>query len=861
MLNLLGWRRIVALTTASVALLASIALAALPAEADTAPVPGTPSTVSSDSLPAPQINGVVWTQVVIGSTVYAGGNFTQAQPSGAAAGVGTVSRSALLAYSLTTGALISTFAPSFNAQVRGLAASPDGSTVYAVGDFTTVSGTSHSHIVALSASTGAVRTGFTASANASVFGVTTSGGNVFFGGNFTSVNGVARTRAAAVSGTSGALAAFAPVIPDYTVRALVVSPDGSKVVLGGSFSSLNGGTGPGRGLGAVDSATGKQNQAWNVGKLIYDHGANSAIYSLWSDGTNVYGTGYVYGSLSDGNLEGTFNATWASGTLNWLEDCHGDSYSVATLGDAVYSVSHAHYCGDLPNGFPQTDPSASKALKQHALAFSKATTGTLAHDPYGAPYADFAGQPAPTMLSWYPDLGLGTFTGQNQAAWSVTTSASGYVLLGGEFPTVNGQRQVGLARFAVSSIAPNKDGPRLSGTDFSTGTNWKATAVSQTPGSVLLTWPSNWDRDNANLTYTVKRAGTTVFTTKAESEGFWLRPTLSWTDTGAPSGSTVGYTVTATDPFGNSATTATASVTVAGAPATNAAPSARFGATTSGLAVSVDGTSSTDSDGTVTGWSWSFGDGATATGSTATHTYAAAGSYSVTLTVTDDKGATGATTQQVAVGTATTAHIAADAFGRTVAGGFGAADTGGAWTVSNGASNYSVGSGVGTFTDAKGGTQTAFLGSVSAPSTDATVSIGIPVMPVGGAVYAGVVGRRIGTDDYSGRVVVSENGSVVIQVMHGGAVLKSATLSGVTAHAGSVLDLRLQTVGSGTTTVQARAWVDATTQPGVWQVSATDTTAAMQGAGSVGLRTYLGGAVSNGPLAITFDDLVVDPLH
>ena len=45
--------------------------------ADTAPVdpaaPGSPPTVAADALPAPQINGVVWSQAVVGDTVYVGG--------------------------------------------------------------------------------------------------------------------------------------------------------------------------------------------------------------------------------------------------------------------------------------------------------------------------------------------------------------------------------------------------------------------------------------------------------------------------------------------------------------------------------------------------------------------------------------------------------------------------------------------------------------------------------------------------------------------------------------------------------------------------------------------------------------------
>ena len=57
------------------------------AAADTAPPDASlPTTVSTDPLPTAQINGVVWSQVVVGNTVYAGGEFTRARPAGAAPG-------------------------------------------------------------------------------------------------------------------------------------------------------------------------------------------------------------------------------------------------------------------------------------------------------------------------------------------------------------------------------------------------------------------------------------------------------------------------------------------------------------------------------------------------------------------------------------------------------------------------------------------------------------------------------------------------------------------------------------------------------------------------------------------------------
>ena len=58
------------------------------------------------------------------------------------------------------------------------------------------------------------------------------------------------------------------------------------------------------------------------------------------------------------------------------------------------------------------------------------------------------------------------------------------------------------------------------------------------------------------------------------------------------------------------------------------------------LTVSVSGSDSYDTDGTVVGYMWNFGDGATAATMDATHTFATAGMKTITLTVTDNDGLT-----------------------------------------------------------------------------------------------------------------------------------------------------------------------------------------------------------------------------
>jgi PKD repeat protein len=63
----------------------------------------------------------------------------------------------------------------------------------------------------------------------------------------------------------------------------------------------------------------------------------------------------------------------------------------------------------------------------------------------------------------------------------------------------------------------------------------------------------------------------------------------------------------------------------------------------------LDGSTSTDPDGTINGYDWSYSDGGSDTGVTANHTFAAPGTYDVTLTATDDDLATQAVTRSVTV--------------------------------------------------------------------------------------------------------------------------------------------------------------------------------------------------------------------
>lgn len=529
-----------------VGLLGVAVVAAPPAAADPAPIEQRPtSTVTADALPTVQINGVAWDQVIVGNTVYVGGEFSNARPAGAAPGTSLIPRSNLLAYDIRTGVLINSFAPVLNGPVKGLAASPDGSRVYVAGQFTTVNGVNRYRIAAFDTATGALVSNFAPAPNSTVNSVTVTDSAVYVGGVFTKVGSVDRLRLAAFSPTTGALLGWAPAA-DQRVNAILATPDRSRVIAAGAFATVNGSTATG--LASVDANTGAL-LPWAANNVVRNYGNTAAMLSLSTDGSTIYSTGYWYGGT--GNFEGVLAAEPNSGDVKWLADCHGDTYDASPANGVVYAVSHWHHCQNI-GGFPDTSP---RNTWHRANAMTADARGTVAHNNQGG-YYDFFGYGAPAIVNWLPTVPAGSFTGQNQGGWT-TEATNQYVVQGGEFPSVNGKPQQGLVRFAVPSLAPKKEGPRVSGTPFN------PSVVAIRDNAVKVTWTANWDRDDQELTYEVLRSGTAepVYTTTATSQ-YWNRPSLSWTDTDASPGQTYRYRISASDADGNAVLSDNVSVTV-----------------------------------------------------------------------------------------------------------------------------------------------------------------------------------------------------------------------------------------------------------------------------------------------------------
>lgn len=201
---------------------------------------------------------------------------------------------------------------------------------------------------------------------------------------------------------------------------------------------------------------------------------------------------------------------------------------------------------------------------------------------------------------------------------------------------------------------------------------------------------------------------------------------------------------------------------------------------------------------------------------------------------------------------------AADTFTRTVTGGWGTADTGGAWTITN-ATYFSTNGTQGLISSASGSTAIARLASVSSTSTEVVVNFGISKLPVGGNMHVYINSRSLADTS-----LASTAYGVDVQVAPTGAVTLSLRISGVdsattatlaTITAADRISARVRVNGVSPTNIAARVWKSSTTEPSAWQLNVTDSTSGLQVVGGIAVGTFLSSAATNGPITATWDGL------
>jgi hypothetical protein len=477
-----------------------------------------------------QTDGVVYALAVGNGVLYVGGNFANVRPSGAAAGTSQTARTSLAAFSTATGQLVGSFDVQLNGEVRALAVSPDGSRLYLGGTFTSVDGVARNRLASVLTATGALDTGFTANASATVTSLATSPTALYVGGDFTTLKNTSQNRMAKVSLTTGNVDTAFTASVDSRVRVITVAPDGSRVLIGGAFDTVNGAT-----QGAVaslDPNTGAVLPWASTG--IVPRPANGICHSTT---TGIAAKGNVAYVTAEGDepgcYEGIYAANISDGATLWNTECLGASQDVEIVGSWIYKASHQHDCGRMPGGF--VGPRNANDFIWYRMTAWNASTGALGH--------------------FSPNTN-GVATGAEQGVGPRILATDGTQLfMGGDFTQVNGANQQGIARFSPSGANSAPTAPGAA-----------PVATSTKAGTVDIEAMGTSDRENGMLTYRLYRDGSSSPIASVQEESWpWSLPVIRFTDTGLAAGSTHTYVIRASDGSSTSgASPVSNTVTVAG---------------------------------------------------------------------------------------------------------------------------------------------------------------------------------------------------------------------------------------------------------------------------------------------------------
>lgn len=550
MKNLRSRRAPAAVFAATTLVLTSFA--ALPAVAQSTITPteivdggyGEDSTFTADALPTVQVDGKVETIEALGNIAYAGGAFANARPAGAAPGTNLTPRGNMLAFDVNTGELLPDFVADTDGRVTSVAISPDGATVYMAGTFTRVNGVRREGFAAVDAFTGQVTDLDLQIIGNNIVEVTATADTIFLGGNLGTIQGQARKGVAAFDATTGAILPLSTQVwGSEGVNALGVSPDGSRLMVGGMINRAKDASRQLtiEGFVLLDAVTGAIIDTPMYKQVPAGGTGSGGVTDVAVDDKGFYISGFGFGT---GELESVAAADW-DGQLRWMSDCHGDSTAVWSSGDQVHATGHPYACPTL-GGMQEDNPRQYHAL----MTFTNEAKQTLIRTPR-LDYYNYEGRPAPKIVQHFPRFERGGSPGN--ATWAIG-GTSDYMVVGGDFPSVNGMAQQNLVRFPRRGITAHEQGPRWDELSIQ--------AFSRAPGLIQVLVGGTYDRDDATLTYEIRGRGK-VLDRRTIRSSEWAYQDYGFVDEVEP-GSTQTYSVTVSDADGNVAYRKTEAVTAMG---------------------------------------------------------------------------------------------------------------------------------------------------------------------------------------------------------------------------------------------------------------------------------------------------------
>lgn len=382
-----------------------------------------------------QVNGRVEAIVYVGDKVVLGGSFTGVAPRGSTAW--NTSYRYLVAFSASTGALVTSFNPRVGGPVEAMAT--DGSNIYAGGSFSSVSGNTALKKIAKINSSGTVDAGFRpGGVGAKVSAVAYSAGRVYIGGAFTKISGTPVYRLARLSSANGALdRGWLPRVTNSTrkdapnVRALTVT--GDAVYIGGYFQAVNGALR--RSAARVSASTGAVS-SWNPRVVVKQSKNRGIVYALQTASVGGTSVVFVCGDFAYANGSATSDSGGVpspniaavnpgNGDLvkdTFWETTDGSVNDCLVAGHYLYATGHFDRAGGRMAHYPPYGGLPYTGVERHKIvAFDLNAKGSH-------------------VVSWNPKLS------SIHGGYALAAQA-GRMAVGGDFTAVNGLPQRNFAQF------------------------------------------------------------------------------------------------------------------------------------------------------------------------------------------------------------------------------------------------------------------------------------------------------------------------------------------------------------------------------------------------------------------------------
>lgn len=196
-----------------------------------------------------------------------------------------------------------------------------------------------------------------------------------------------------------------------------------------------------------------------------------------------------------------------------------------------------------------------------------------------------------------------------------------------------------------------------------------------------------------------------------------------------------------------------------------------------------------------------------------------------------------------------------DTFGRTVASGWGVADSGQTWAVVGTAAEYSTNS---TYAiTSHPSTGIAHLATIAAPSADVDlyVDVAASALATGASLFTGPVVRAVDNNNlYQARVELTTTNTIVLTIRRRVAGVETqlgSTFTTTLTHVATTFyRVRFQVIG---TALKAKLWITTSPEPGPWHIETTDSS--LTAAANLGVRCFRNTGNTNASVELRFDNV------